>query len=633
MAFKKRRLIQAISDRPPGDEKSLLAAVKKEIWPFLQQVRRMLVDADNSGGTPDGPGGTTVIVNEGDTNITNSTTVISTTITPSQFSDHLVKARTMDPTAVGGLLEKTAGDDGVTCTLKQDADGVERLHIGYIPSVSPADTASTLYPAMIPDPLNGGTVACVFTGPHSARTNTPMMEGFWVEIAPGVIECVVPGPIPAAWLDGVDSDAYNTSGVSAMLGKTVLAYYQGDSSVSGLEEPRQLLWVIDDVGGHRENYGTPHATFISTNARMHLAPAYSVSSAWVQGMTFEVQAGTKFGGKLFTLANAVVTLGTTFIQWTVGSSYTPADQYELLTGPQLVSSGATSDVLELSTTMASGTGGYVEAGFQEGFETLLGTPGVAVIPAGPFTFDIERIRISGGSATSLTMLRVRIYDVDIDDNVVQVLVADSNPIFDVDGVAISFTKTMAAPFTTAADHRLVAVYYLRTNSASPVTLTIRYSSPSRGTRITVPFDMAISGGNDGYHPHQSGRDVADQHPDSAITATPMGDATTDMVMVLMPAAANGAKLAGGRLRAVGGGTFDGIDSTGFVAGQAICVFFDVHAGEVVTLAHAVAPPFGYPASSRFLLTGSPAGGDLVKKTTFKTFRLDTWSTPQGWRET
>lgn len=42
MTVVKRRLIEAISDRAPGDAESLLKATQREVWPFLQQVRRLL---------------------------------------------------------------------------------------------------------------------------------------------------------------------------------------------------------------------------------------------------------------------------------------------------------------------------------------------------------------------------------------------------------------------------------------------------------------------------------------------------------------------------------------------------------------------------------------------------------------
>ena len=235
MAFKKRRLIQAISDRCPKDANSLLEATKKELWPFLQQVRRLLLDAYSGGTDPGGTGtgGTTVIVNEGDTN----TTVISTTINPSPFSDHLVKARTLDETPVGGLKEKTQGDDGIVCTVKLDGDGVERLHIGFLQSQQdPVTVASRLYPAKVVDPLNRGFFTCCYLGPHFSGGNTPMMAG-WNVIAPGVYEYPTAEKLPSDWLDGISVESYDANGVSTMVGKTVLAYFEKTIGIVGMGSP------------------------------------------------------------------------------------------------------------------------------------------------------------------------------------------------------------------------------------------------------------------------------------------------------------------------------------------------------------------------------------------------------------
>lgn len=187
MAFKKRRLIQAISDRCPKDATSLLEATKKEIWPFLQQVRRLLLDATGGGDVPGGTGtgGTTVVVNEGDTN----TTVISTTINPSPFSDHLVKARTLDETSVGGLSEKTKAGNRISLSVTNDA-GVEKLLIGAIDQ--PASVSGAyLRLAGVMDPHLRAPVRCLAAsgsgGGMGSGSGGGMMLGlvfdWWYQIA------------------------------------------------------------------------------------------------------------------------------------------------------------------------------------------------------------------------------------------------------------------------------------------------------------------------------------------------------------------------------------------------------------------------------------------------------------------
>jgi hypothetical protein len=118
----------------------------------------------------------------------------------------------------------------------------------------------------------------------------------------------------------------------------------------------------------------------------------------------------------------------------------------------------------------------------------------------------------------------------------------------------------------------------------------------------------------------------------SIPETAFADATRVSVIIVMPSTSTGAKLPGARFRYAGGGIFNGVDSTGFVAGQEVCVFFDVRDGEVLTLGHNQTPPFGFPSSARFLLKGSPSSGKLIKSPLFVSFRLDTWSATPGWRE-
>lgn len=530
MAFKKRRLIQAISDRCPKDAESLLEATKKEIWPFLQQVRRLLWEAMGSTDPGGQTGSTTVIVNEGDTN----TTVISTTINPSPFDDHLVKARTLDATSVGGLKEKTAGDDGITCTVKTDSDGVERLHIGYEhPPDNSAAVATRLYTARVPDPRNHGFFTCCYLGPHFTGGNTPMLAG-WNVLSPGVYEYPTPGPIPPEWLDGIDVRFYDSNGISTMVGKTVLAYYEGDTSLLGDEEKLQQLFVIEDAGTYKYHDPADPLGVMrvgSSKARLRRVTDYSLSSQWVQYMTFQCQAGTRYGTDFFTLDNASVTLGTTAIEWahTEGPTFDWNDTYELLTGPQLSSRGASTAIEVFDWSFASG-----DAAAPKGFETILGTPGVSVLPAGPYLFDIEQIWLDAVPSGTTTTLRVQL----LADNGVTapvLLTAESPPLGTTPG-PLSFGYDDAG-HTIGNTDRLVLLYWLHTDSVTPVRVHLRYNSPTRGTRVTLPFEMAISGAADGDHNHLSNRGIRGQHPTLAVDPAPQAFITISAGV--MPAVAYG----------------------------------------------------------------------------------------------
>jgi len=333
----------------------------------------------------------------------------------------------------------------------------------------------------------------------------------WTEISPGIMQRNTTGPLSLVQLDGVPVNEDNPTGVSRMIGQTVFAY---DVFIDDASKKLTGPWIIDDVGGHIENYGTPDQIFVQTHARMHRVPDYSYSAAFVHGMMFQCDNGDTYGGGYFTLNSSSVVLGTTAMDWswTAGAAPTTDDKYEALTGPQLTSEGALTTVLEQSvTTASSGGGAFAEAPFPHAFVTLAGTPGVASLAAGPYTFDVEAVRVFGSpDLGSLTFLRVRIQDVD--NGSAEILVADSDPPPAGGGYApLHFVKELATAYGFAPDRRFLVQYYLRTNSTGPVTMTMRYNSATRGTKLTVPFVIPVSGASDGVHDHLSGRNTVNNH--------------------------------------------------------------------------------------------------------------------------
>jgi hypothetical protein len=394
---------------------------------------------------------------------------------------------------------------GPMSPVGQDFDGGDDLRYAkgkhshpIPPQTDPITVISTLYPAKIVDPLNRGQVACVFLGPHYGGGNTPMLAG-WVEIAPGILEYPTEGPIPATWLDGVSVESYGSSGYSTMVGKTVLAYHPGTPSLTGVEEPLQLLYIIEDTGTHWEPY-LDTRTLVSTKPRLRRVPAYSLSSQWVHGMTFQVQSGTVYGTDFFTLDNTGITIGTTPIEWvhTEGPTFSWADRYELLTGPQLLSEKATTTTETFAWSMASG-----DAGAPQGFETLVGTPGVSPIPAGPWLFDLEAIWIDAVPSGTTTTLRFQI----LKDNGITspvLFTAESPPITNTMAAPLSFAFA-GAEYACETTDRLVALCWLHTDSVTPVTLHLRYTSATRGTKITAPFAMPNTGSTIVAHPALDGR--------------------------------------------------------------------------------------------------------------------------------
>jgi hypothetical protein len=436
----------------------------------------------------------------------------------------------------------------------------------------PATATGTLYTAKVGASLDMGSVYCAFLGPHTPHSNTPMFEVDFAEISPGVMQRDVTGPIPDSWFDGVIVTPPRGE-TSPLVGKRVIAYYQGDTSVTGFEEPYQLVWIIDDVGFHWEPYLDAYIG-VSTYARMHLDPAMSYSAAWGTGMKFSVENGTLFGGGYFTFLNTPpFVLRTTFVSWSWTAGAIPAsdEKWELLTGPQITSEGALTTTLQQTAT---GTGLGVGIGFNETemplwFDTLLGTPGTDLL-AGPYAFDAEDV---GASPTAdpgaLVVLRAKLYDV---ESSTMILFIDfplppgavgSSP------VLAHAVTALASTYTWTPGHHLRLKFALWTDSATPVLLGMTYNSASRGTKLTVPFEMPVTGASDGVHGHLEGRDATDQHPTKAVSPDTKTDVTiTAGVMPAVPYGSFANVISASS-------SFDFIDAAGWPANGVLEVYFGV----------------------------------------------------------
>jgi hypothetical protein len=352
--------------------------------------------------------------------------------------------------------------------------------IGSTPTRAPTPSVDieTYYTEQVVDTRNQGMLELCFLGPHAGGGNTPMLAD-WTEVSPGVRERTVTGPLPSAWLDGVDADAYNTSGTSYLLGRSVLVYYQGGTSLLGDEEPLQGPWVIDDVGGHWENYGTPSQAFVSTNARMHRAPGYDTSTGFVKDMIFQIRNGNSYGGHFIQLSTANVVLGTTLQMWAdLGTSFAFADTRELLRSDQLAGQTLSPDSsLTVSATFVSG---YTN---MNGFETMVGTPGAWSIPAGPWTVYPSGITVTGGDSGATNSLGFLFM---IDDGVSPVELFElMSPALTAGFQSLDPLTYTAPQIALTAAKRYVMIPRLHTTSTTPVTFAVTYNA-ARTIRVTIP---------------------------------------------------------------------------------------------------------------------------------------------------
>jgi hypothetical protein len=569
--FRRLKIAQPVSDRQP-DKTSLLIWAQREVVLILRQLRKVVNWAVDWLGyvgidLTDTPG---LLPDKLKVDSTMTETVGgpegSRTLTLGASAAGVVNLITENTTEVTNLTNSVVNE---ITNVSTNPTYITQI-IGALPT--PATVESTLYTAMVPDPRNHGQVVCCFLGPHIKGTNTPMVgSGGWTAIAPGVLQYPHVGLIPSYWLDGVDpTPAYGH--VSSLIGKTVMVYYQGDTSVLGDEEPLQGPYVIDDVGAnwvHVDGDPPDKLRLVSSFPRMHRAPDYSISSQFVQNMTFQTQTGNTYGASFITLTNASVVLGTTALTWdfTAGPTFAWTQQYRLLTGPQLISDGASNETLELvATTDVTIAGGDIV--LQESFETLIGTPGLDALPAGIWKSDNEEVYLEApGSPGSITTLRWVIRN----GAGTVLFTMESPPISTTTPTALSFQYLDAGHSFSPTDY-LEAVPWLHTTSTTPVTFHLRYSSPGHGTRFTVPFALPITGAATGRHPDLSGRELAEQHPRFAITdvigtATIAGSGTLTRLVLAAP-------YRSGEITPTGAVVIYGVDPTDWSDGQEFVLFVD-----------------------------------------------------------
>lgn len=343
------------------------------------------------------------------------------------------------------------------------------------PTVKIAQMTDDYYTAMVVDARNKGWVETVFNG--SAFGAGGGVFANWTEISPGVMERNTAGPLSAGMFDdldpftGVISGSGYTSGLLWFVGRSVLAL-SASGDLPGNGQQYQGVYVIDDLGWDPVNMA-------ATKARMHRDPSFSTSDQFVQNMIFSVRAGTVYGGKFEQLATANVVLGTTEQAWTTLSSFTWTDALDLLKSRELGAQNvASNSYLLLSATMASGSADF------SSFETLVGTPGLANIPAGPWKIFPSIAGVSGESPGSETRLGFKIF-LDAAVNPRLLFEVLSEPITSNTGEAVPPIIFNGSTFALDAADRLVLIPTIHTTSTTPATLTIFYNG-TNSIHVSVP---------------------------------------------------------------------------------------------------------------------------------------------------
>jgi hypothetical protein len=335
------------------------------------------------------------------------------------------------------------------------------------------------------DPLDRGSVLCTYIGPDSEGGRF----GGWEETEPGVLVRVIAGLLPAAWFDDVDPHRYKDDGYSVMVGAVVMAYFDG-THVTEFDEAHQGPWILEDTGYHFDNYGLPGQTSVNTNARLRRPTGYQFSSQYISGMTFSIRQGTAYGGKYVTLDSAIVSLGTTLMEWSVADTHDFTTAYRLLTEPQLISEAAPMDPLYMSATMAAG-----QTDFPDGFSMLPFALGLDAIPPGYWYFRFQGVWLDADDAGATISLGAKVWRSTSDGGEV-LFEALSEDFHNTTEVPIE-TKAWYAGCKMDPDDVLVLILTLHTTSVGAVTMNVRYNAAARATYMLAPFkpglgEMAMS---------------------------------------------------------------------------------------------------------------------------------------------
>jgi hypothetical protein len=483
-----------------------------------------------------------------------------------------------------------------------------------------------LYTARIKDPLDYGQVVACYLGPHTKGGNNPMFVG-WTQPEPGVFVRTETGAIPPAWLDGVDTRADDATlkAPSPLLGMRFLAYYQGDTSELGTEEPLQQVLILEDAGAHWEpTPGHPETLMlVNTQARFRRAPGFTESSQYVNGMTFGVQTGNLYGAGFLTLANSSITLGTTALVWDLdpGPTHDWDYKYELLSSTELNTENVDTSNADASVTMASGNPGTPAVAYLEHeFMTLPGTPGIVKLAAGPQEFHFEQVSLSASDVTGVTRILARVI---ITDAAGTTSVTELDPIPSGLLTPNVTVQDLVVPYRVPADIDMTTVMRfslqigISTTCQTPATLTVRINSQNHGTYWKGTFQVPAGGGTNS-HPdllnrNVDGADGRGQHDShtvmvddqAAFTGLLTGALRLDEALAMLDrpsfrwrkdgwgvATVDAAGLVSipepytkGRLSLTGPISINGLDPTNWLDGQEATLLIQASVDNVATLAH------------------------------------------------
>lgn len=422
-----------------------------------------------------------------------------------KFSDE----HTTDWVSIGARIDPYPGPMTI---IGQDFDGGSDLRYAKGPHSHPSPTAAQvsteLFYAKITGPDYGGALICAVNLNSAVSSDVGWSI---IPSQPGVYERPIVGALTAADLDGLTPVITNNG--CDLVGAKVMGYeFPPQSPPLEYSTPRFGPYTIEDIGEHREIRhavdGAAYYVPVQTHARIRRMPGFITGSAFVEGLTFYVGSGNVYGNKYFTFNSSPPVYledGGTEQAWLVSSSAPSGidPTYALCTRPQLNALAAT------ATYIASATGTDNE--LLQLFSTLVGTPGVtcSLDDLSPWLFDFESAQLDAYPANGVVKLMVQILRSGVGGDAV-LFEALSSPIYTIMPTPISFTWTGSGQISSS--DKLLAKVFLSSTCTDPVTIHVKVGGPNFGSKITVPFQMSVTGVATGAHDQLDHRNFPKQHP-------------------------------------------------------------------------------------------------------------------------
>jgi hypothetical protein len=461
---------------------------------------------------------------------------------------------------------------------------------GALPT--PSTVASTLFPTEVRDPLRRRPIRGVFSFSEGST-----FLGAMVPVA-GTMDTLVA-------TDGSLLLTYRGSliePVPAVAGDLGLMWEN-----SGTGQPGYWVYEVLDPGGYR---------FSDGRATIRRAFDSNTSATVCVGAFCQVTGGPEleYNGEFFRITSAG-TLGTTPIVIEELTTDPATETYRaLLTSPQCTSLGASSDTLLNEVTVDNWTNAQF---FRPDYTSVpyFWTRGLnrTTLLAGIYQVT-AKVTVTGGDVGALTVLETAEYVRHSDGSFEAPFVGFNSPPLPPGTSVQTFQGLLAAAVSCAPTDELAWALKVHTNSATPVTVVLTWQDPGRTTRLTVPFELTITGASTGRHPDLSLRNAPLQHPASSSYPV-VGDSIGAGLQWLWPSNGEpfGDRCSFRRYSLTGDAVFQGIaktwsDGTPIPDGFEYRVFIPNASPEnPVRVVRGAAPPVG----SQFLPFALPATNGVV----------------------